>query len=63
MAAHEYIDTRVLAERYGISPVTAERWRCRGNGPPFYRFGRRIIYRVSDIEAWLEARRGHGGTP
>ena len=34
----------------------AHRWRAEGNGPPFVRLGRRVVYRVSDIEAGLAAR-------
>jgi hypothetical protein len=51
----EYIDEAEL-KRFRISPRTAQRWRASGDGPAFVRLGRRVIYRVSDIEAWLEAR-------
>ena len=32
-------------------------WRHRGVGPSFYRLGRKIIYRGSDLNAWIEANR------
>lgn len=36
-------------------------WRHRGTGPPFYRLGRKIIYRGEDLNAWAEARRVEPG--
>ena len=38
-----------------VSPKTLERWRVEGFGPRFIRVGRRPLYRLSDIEAWLDA--------
>lgn len=32
-------------------------WRHKGMGPAFYRLGRKIIYRGSDLNAWAEANR------
>ena len=32
-------------------------WRHHGQGPAFYRIGRKVLYRGADINAWLEARR------
>ena len=39
-------------------------WRHQGRGPAYYRLGRKIIYRGSDLNAWAEANRvdpGAGG--
>ena len=30
-------------------------WRHKGLGPAYYRLGRKIIYRGSDLNAWAEA--------
>lgn len=39
---------------------TLERWRSTGTGPPFVKVGRRVAYRLSDLENWLvEQRRRH----
>lgn len=35
---------------------TLERWRLTGEGPPFVRLGRRVAYRVADVERWLARR-------
>lgn len=32
-------------------------WRHKGMGPAYYRLGRKIIYRGSDLNAWAEASR------
>jgi hypothetical protein len=32
-------------------------WRHKKMGPAFYRLGRKILYRGSDLNAWAEARR------
>ena len=36
-----------------IEPATARNWRWRGVGPRFFRVGKLIRYRVSDVELWL----------
>ena len=47
----------------GMSPAYLQRDRCEGvvgnrtPGPPFYRIGRRILYKQSDLDAWLEKHR------
>ena len=55
--AGEYLDQRGVAARYNVSERTLERWRSTGDGPPFVRIGpRRIVYRLSDCEAWAASR-------
>ena len=55
--SQEYITEQGLHDRYLIPPRTAQRWRQDGTGPKFIRLGRRrIVYRISDVEAWLTAR-------
>ncbi len=38
------------AEYLGISPNTLYVWRHRRQGPPSFRMGRRVMYRVSALE-------------
>ena len=35
-----------------ISPITLGRWRLEGYGPPFRKFGRRVVYARDDLLAW-----------
>ena len=41
-----------LAERWGLSTATLERWRTNGNGPKYIRLPGKVIYRLCDIEAY-----------
>ena len=52
-----YLDEASFAQRYHIGRRTAQRWRNTGEGPPFVRLGpRRVVYRISDCEAWAASR-------
>ena len=44
------------AEFLRLSERTLERWRVEGMGPQFRRFGRRVVYAQSDLEAWADSR-------
>ena len=36
---------------------TLAKWRCMGIGPPFIRFGGRILYLGKDLNEWLDRHR------
>lgn len=45
------------AQILNIKPQTLAVWRCTGRHDlPFVRCGRAIRYRLSDLEAWVNAR-------
>ena len=45
-----------LAERYeGISVLTLQDWRYKGKGPRYFKAGKRVYYRESEVEAWEKA--------
>ena len=48
-------DTPATAERVGVKKNTLEFWRTQGRGPKFVKVGRRVMYRVADVEAYLDA--------
>ncbi len=54
-------DTKAVAERLGVSQATVERWRRKGEGPDFVKFGdgptAPVRYREEDVEAYVESRR------
>jgi len=50
-----------LSRRWSISPRTLERWRWLGQGPQFLKIGGRVVYRLTDIEAY-EAAQLHEST-
>lgn len=41
-----------VAERYRTSVNTVRYWRHRGVGPKCAVYGRRVLYRESDLIAW-----------
>jgi len=54
----EYIDRKTASARYSVPVATLATLKTRGGGPPFIKRGSRVLYKVSDFVAWLEAGRG-----
>jgi len=48
--------TALSAVGYPIRPATLSTKATRGGGPPYYKFGKRVLYRWSDALAWAESR-------
>jgi len=54
----QYGDQKEVARRYGLSEPMLERDRWDGKHQiPFYKVGRKVLYRFAEIEGWLEKRR------
>lgn len=51
------LSPKQVEERYGPSTSTLAKMRLTGAGPVFVKLGRRIAYRVEDLEAWVLANR------
>lgn len=47
-----HLTQQQLGQRWSLSPRTLERWRWEGIGPRHLKIGGRILYRISDIEAY-----------
>ena len=41
-----------LAERWGVSPKTLQRWRSEGRGPMYLKLSKRVIYPLDQIQAF-----------
>ena len=50
----DLLTTTEAAAYVGLSPRTLERYRVIGDGPPYLRVGRRVLYRRADLDAWIE---------
>jgi excisionase family DNA binding protein len=53
----EYLNMRQLANELSISFKTLERWRLQRKAPPACRVGGRLLFKRSDVLAWIEAQR------
>lgn len=47
------IGTEAAAEYLGTTKQTLNTWRYRGEGPPFVKMGRRVVYRLEALDRWL----------
>ncbi|TIC84105.1 helix-turn-helix domain-containing protein [Nocardioides sp. GY 10127] len=44
-----------VADATGIPERTWRHWRLNGLGPRSAKLGRRVVYRESDVRAWIDA--------
>jgi hypothetical protein len=48
----EYLSTSALAKRWEMSEGTIKNWRTRKRGPSYYKDGKAVYYKLSDIVAF-----------
>ncbi|KDC32839.1 DNA-binding helix-turn-helix protein [Bordetella bronchiseptica F4563] len=53
-ASPHYLTNSEAAAYLRLSPRTLEKLRVLGGGPRFRKFGRRVLYGLSDLEAWAD---------
>jgi excisionase family DNA binding protein len=46
-----------VAKLLGVPTKTLAAWAYQGRGPTYYRLGRRVAYRESELMAWLDTQR------
>jgi hypothetical protein len=46
----------LAAHGFPTAPATLEKLATVGGGPPFRKYGRRVIYEYGELLAWAEAR-------
>jgi len=51
-----YLTNQEAAALLRLSPRTLEKQRVIGGGPPFKKFGRRVLYALEDLESWAARR-------
>ena len=54
MMNKDLITPEILAQRWNLNPTTLSQWRWNGRGPQYLKLGRRVMYRLEDIEAFEE---------
>ncbi len=50
------INENEAAAYLSVAVQTLQKWRSSGGGPPYAKIGRRVVYRLTDLERWLESR-------
>lgn len=56
-APHTKLETLPAAEYVGSAKKTLEKLRCLGGGPAYIKHGRKVVYQVSDLDAWVDRHR------
>ena len=54
--APRYLTNNEAAAFLRLSPRTLEKQRVIGGGPRFHKFGRRVMYALTELEAWASER-------
>lgn len=52
--ANRCLRSNDAAHVLGVAPGTLANWRGCGRGPRYVRLGRRVVYRIEDLEAYLD---------
>jgi predicted DNA-binding transcriptional regulator AlpA len=54
-----------VSDRTGVPLGTLRYWRWQGTGPASYKLGRRVVYDLAAVDAWLDEQRqqSHGPRP
>jgi DNA-binding transcriptional MerR regulator len=55
---HDLLTITEAAELLRTPVATLRYWRHLGTGPRSFRLGRRVVYQLTDLEAWIAAQRG-----
>jgi len=53
----QMLRTPEAAQYMALSPSTLSKLRLTGDGPPFCKLGRTVVYDPDDLDAWLASRR------
>ena len=49
-----YLTRRQVGEIFGISPKWLANLNSQGKGPRYLKLGKKVLYRVQDVEKWIE---------
>ena len=53
----QYLTRREVSEHYPISYSNLAHMAVEGKGPPYARIGKKVIYKVLDVERWIDSHR------
>jgi excisionase family DNA binding protein len=55
---HDFLTITEAAELLRTPVATLRYWRHLDTGPHSFKIGRRVLYQLTDLEAWIAAQRG-----
>ena len=47
-----HLTVKDLSQRWHMSAGTLQNWRTQGFGPAFLKWGKQVLYPMTEIEAW-----------
>ena len=47
-----FLTPLALANRWSLNPNTLSQWRWNGRGPLYLKIGRRVLYRLEDVQSF-----------
>jgi len=56
-----YLTTSEAAGRLHLTKKTLETWRFERRGPPYRKFGRKVLYHVEELDEWARAQSRSSG--
>ena len=57
VSPNRLLPNREAAAYLGVAPNTLDVWRCaKRYAIPYVKVGRKVMYRVAELDAWLESR-------
>jgi excisionase family DNA binding protein len=59
----QLLSIRQLAEYLGCPTSTVYAWRSRGEGPPGFRLGKAVRFKVDDVDHWISEQAARGADP
>lgn len=63
MSDERFMTTKDVAEALHAPAETVRYWRHVGKGPKSFKIGRRVLYAVEDVEAFIASERAAGHHP
>jgi predicted DNA-binding transcriptional regulator AlpA len=55
LTREDYLTEDDVASFLGKSKATLKDWRHKKHGPPYYKFGRTVMYSRPGLAAWVQA--------
>lgn len=59
--AADLVSPPIAARRIGATEAFLRKRRRLGDGPPYFKVGRLVRYRLKELDAWLESHCARGG--